>query len=73
MSTMRILFDSKLADHNLHGRVVEIAGLRIAGSGGIFRGKVWEPPTPARFGTPLQYFAQCGKGNLWRGGLPRIN
>ncbi|WP_180124868.1 metallophosphoesterase [Rhodoferax sp. BLA1] len=64
------LFGSDLADRNLHGRVVEIAGLRVAGLGGVFRGKVWTPPAPARFDTPQQYLAQCGKGNLWRGGLP---
>lgn len=29
---------------NLHGRVVEIEGLRIAGLGGVFRGEVWHPP-----------------------------
>lgn len=29
---------------NLHGRVVEIAGVRIAGLGGVFRGEVWHPP-----------------------------
>lgn len=28
---------------NLHGRVVEIEGLRIAGLGGVFRGEVWHP------------------------------
>lgn len=38
------LFGSALADRNLHGRVVEIDGLRIAGLGGIFRGQVWAPP-----------------------------
>ncbi len=64
------LFDSKLADRNLHGRVVEIAGLRIAGLGGVFRGKVWAPPAPATFENPKQYLARCGKGNFWRGGLP---
>ena len=37
------LFGSALAHRNLHGRVVEIAGLRIAGLGGVFRGKVWTP------------------------------
>ena len=40
------LFGSKLADRNLHGRVVEVAGVRIAGLGGIFRGQVWRPPEP---------------------------
>ena len=38
------LFESELADKNLHGRVVEIAGIRVAGLGGIFRGEVWYPP-----------------------------
>lgn len=41
------LFGSAMADRNLHGRVVEIAGLRIAGLGGVFRCKVWTPPAPA--------------------------
>lgn len=30
-------------ERNLHGRVVTIAGVRIAGLGGIFRGEVWYP------------------------------
>ena len=32
----------------LHARVVEIAGLRIAGLGGTFRPRIWEPPEPPR-------------------------
>lgn len=32
------LLGSKLASRNLHGRVATIAGVRIAGLGGIFRG-----------------------------------
>ena len=43
------LFGSKLANRNLHGKVVEVAGRRIAGLGGVFRGKVWSPPAPATF------------------------
>lgn len=39
----RFLFESQLADRNLHGRVVNIAGLRVAGVGGVFRSKVWHP------------------------------
>lgn len=27
-------------------------------------------PAPATFENPKQYLARCGKGNLWRGGLP---
>jgi predicted phosphodiesterase len=37
------LFNSKLAHHNLHGRIVEIDGLKVAGLGGIFREKIWWP------------------------------
>lgn len=64
------VFGSGLAERNLHGRVVEIAGQRIAGLGGVFRGKVWAPPAPAIFEHPDQYLAHCGKGNFWRKGLP---
>jgi len=32
----------------LHGRVVEIAGVRIAGLGGTFRPRIWEPPDAPR-------------------------
>lgn len=39
----RFLFESELADRNLHGRVVNIAGLRVAGLGGVFRSKIWHP------------------------------
>ena len=65
------LFGSALADRNLHGRVVEIAGVRIAGLGGVFRGHVWSPPGDIRHQTPEDYAAHCGEGNRWRGGLPR--
>lgn len=65
------LFGSALADRNLHGRVVEIAGVRVAGLGGVFRGQVWMPPEPPKYESSAAYVARCGKGNLWRGGLPR--
>lgn len=39
------LFNSKLADRGLHLKVREIAGVRIAGLGGIFLGRVWYPPS----------------------------
>lgn len=32
----------------LHGRIAEIGGVRIAGLGGTFRPRVWEPPDPPR-------------------------
>ena len=65
------LFGSTLADRNLHGRVVQIAGLRIAGLGGVFRGQVWSPPAPWAFQTQKQYLASGGKSVRWRDGLPR--
>ncbi|MHB1282398.1 MAG: metallophosphoesterase family protein [Metallibacterium scheffleri] len=30
-------------ERNLHGRVVEVAGVRIAGLGGVFRDEIWRP------------------------------
>lgn len=32
----------------LNGRVISVAGLRIAGIGGTFRPRIWEPPEPPR-------------------------
>jgi predicted MPP superfamily phosphohydrolase len=65
------LLGSALADRNLHGRVVEIAGLRVAGLGGVFRGQVWTPSGVRHFESPADFVRRCGKGNLWRGGLTR--
>ncbi|MND35164.1 Calcineurin-like phosphoesterase superfamily domain protein [compost metagenome] len=58
-------------ERNLHGRVVDIDGLKIAGFGGIFRSQVWYPPALPRYTTRKNFIAHCGKGNLWRGYLPR--
>lgn len=65
------LWDSGMSDRNLHGRVVEIAGVRIAGLGGIFRGHIWMPPAHPVYSSPEHYLQHCGKANQWRGGLPR--
>lgn len=37
------LFNSELADRNIHGKIVEIDGLKVAGLGGIFREHIWRP------------------------------
>lgn len=37
------LTESGLASHNLHGKVVEIDGVRVAGLGGVFREEIWCP------------------------------
>lgn len=65
------LFESGLADRNLHGRVVTIDGIRIAGLGGVFRQQVWMPPREPIFLSRHALLQRCGKGNWWRGGLPR--
>lgn len=65
------LFESSLGNRNLHGRVVEIAGVRIAGLGGIFRRQVWWAPDKPSYPSAEAFLARCGKGNRWRGGLPR--
>ncbi|WP_286293615.1 metallophosphoesterase family protein [Methylomarinovum tepidoasis] len=69
------LFGAGLADRNLHGRVVQIGNtLRIAGLGGVFRRKVWYPRENADtrgWPTKKEWLHAMGKGNRWRGGLPR--
>lgn len=65
------LFGSALGDRNLHGRVVDIAGVRVAGLGGIFRGRIWWPSAKPLFETPQDYCKSCTTHELWRNGLPR--
>ncbi len=43
------LFSSQLANQGLHLKVKDIAGLRIAGLGGIFLGRVWYPPNKPKW------------------------
>ncbi len=64
------LFNSKLAHRNLHGHVVEIAGKRVAGLGGVFRAKIWMPPAQPKFYSPKDLLSACGR-ERWRGGIPR--
>ena len=65
------LFGSKLRHGNLHNRVVEIDGKRVAGLGGIFREKIWRPPAKPKFRSRRDLLYACSKGELWRGGIPR--
>ena len=59
------------AELNLHGRVVDVHGLRIAGLGGNFQSRIWYPPdVEARVKSRREFLRMCGKGNWWRGGLP---
>lgn len=63
------LFGSALAHRNLHGRVVEVAGVLIAGLGGIFRGQVWRPPEPSNYASAEDFARRQGAGNRWAEGL----
>jgi len=72
------LWGSELSDRNMHGRVVEVAGLRIAGLGGVFREKVWNPALPADqapFQSPDDLRARTlhrrQAREIWRGGFVR--
>lgn len=66
----KALFQSELADHNLHGKVINIRGVRVAGLGGVFRSKVWDGATAPVYQSQEDFIGKCGKGNLWQGGLP---
>lgn len=68
-SAYDFLYVSELSANSLHGRVVDICGVRVAGLGGVFRSKVWTG-SEARYRSQVEYIESCGKGNLWRGGLP---
>ncbi len=61
------VFCSALAQGNLHGRVVEIAGLRVAGLGGVFRGEIWYPDSqeaPVHFDSYADYQRDSEPGRI---------
>lgn len=64
------LYGSTLRDRNLHGRVVDVAGVKIAGLGGIFREKVWMPPAEPIYASAREFLRAAGNVDRWRGGLP---
>lgn len=64
------LFDSSLASRNFHGKVIEVAGVRIAGLGGIFRSQIWRPPAPPWHESAAAFLENSDPSTLWRGGLP---
>lgn len=63
------LFGSAMAHKNLDGRVVEIAGVRVAGLGGIFKGQVWRPPNDPTYPSAFDFELRNGIWNRWRDGL----
>ena len=65
------LFNSALRDKNLHGRVVDIDGRRVAGLGGIFRGQIWRPPEFQKYDTRNEFDEECAKKSQWSNDLSR--
>jgi predicted phosphodiesterase len=68
------LWGSELAERNLHGRVVKIAAYKVAGLGGIFRCKVWDPRRPieeAAFQSSDAMRRTMKRDEMWRGGISR--
>ncbi len=62
------LFESQLADRNLHGRVVEIAGVRVAGLGGVFREDIWMPEplnAESHYESYADYQQHSEPGRIW--------
>ncbi|MDP9605541.1 UNVERIFIED_ORG: Icc-related predicted phosphoesterase [Variovorax paradoxus] len=68
------LWGSELATRNLHGRIVEIAGYKVAGLGGIFRSKIWDPRRPieeAAFRSSDAMRRTMKREERWRDGISR--
>lgn len=64
------IWGSQWQSRNLHGKVVNIQGKRIAGLGGVFRGQIWMPPNKPMFFDPIHFCQYCPPEKLWRGGVP---
>lgn len=65
------LVASGLSAGNLHGRVITLkSGTRIAGLGGVFRGKVWMPPAAPLSESMAAYARQTPRQDRWNGGVP---
>jgi len=68
------LWESRLADRNIDGRVVELpGGTRLAGLGGVFRKSVWYPGLPGEscFRSQEEHARLTPRQDRWRGGRHR--
>lgn len=68
------LWGSELATRNFHGRIVEIAGYKVAGLGGIFRSKMWDPRQPienAAYQSADAMRRTMKREERWRDGVSR--
>ncbi|MBN6711069.1 metallophosphoesterase [Haemophilus haemoglobinophilus] len=64
------LWGTEWKSRNLHGKVVDIQGVKIAGLGGVFRGQIWMPPNKPLFFDPIHYCQYALPEKIWRGGIP---
>lgn len=70
VAAFEALWGSAWKTRNLHARVVEIQGKRIAGLGGVFRSHIWMPPHRPMFFDPIHYCQYAPQEKIWRGGVP---
>lgn len=70
VAAFRAIWGSHWQQRNLHAKVVEIEGIKIAGLGGVFRGQIWLPPNRPLFFDPIHYCQYCPAEKIWNGGLP---
>lgn len=75
------VFDNLATDYpagDIGGRVIEVAGLRIAGSAGVFKPRIWYPRAdepngridPPAFHTRQAFLDSLRPKEYWRGALP---
>lgn len=66
------VFDSELADRNIHGYVVTLPdGTRLAGLGGVFRASVWSPPVSPIHDSAETHARHTPRQDRWRSGPAR--
>lgn len=53
---------------DLHARVADLGGVRVAGLGGVFKGRVWLPDEEVRYASREDWMGR--NRERWRGGLP---
>ena len=67
------VFDHLVGDFpegDIGGKVIEVAGLRIAGLGGVFKPRIWAPPEAPSFSSRQEFMLSLPPREHWRGGLP---
>lgn len=71
-SFLNLWGDPLFGERNLHGRVTEIAGFRVAGLGGVFRQSIWNPEDESMPSVP-NWSAFVAAQNLLRPASLRVD